>query len=167
MSTILNSFFGFLFFPFKTVAPIWGMLFISFVSGIVMLLIFKVTSDQSGIKTAKNKVRGHFLAIRLYRDDLGLMFGTVKSLFVSNFLYLKKAFRPMLFLMIPVGIILIHIAGRYENRPLQVGETTVLSLRLNDETGWEQLKKVENDPSLLLTLMLSITRRLPMAPEND
>ena len=145
ISTILNSFFGFLFYPFKTLDPVWGMLFVSFATGIVMLLIFKATSDQAGIKTAKNKVRGHFLAIRLYRDDLGLMFGTVKSLLASNFLYLKKAFRPMLFLIIPVGIILIHIAGRYEKRPLQVGETTVLSLKLNDNTGWEQLKKVEID----------------------
>ena len=145
ISTILNSFFGFLFSPFRTLDPVWGMLFVSFVTGIVMLLIFKATSDQAGIKTAKKKVRGHFLAIRLYRDDLGLMFGTIKNLFISNFLYLKKAFRPMLFLILPVGIILIHIAGRYEKRPLQVGETTVLSLKLNDNTGWEQLKKVEID----------------------
>ncbi len=145
ISTILNSFFGFLFFPFKTLAPVWGMLFVSFASGIIMLLIFKATSDQAGIKKAKNKVRGHFLAIRLYRDDLGLMFGTVKNLLISNFLYLKKAFRPMLFLMIPVGIILLHLAGRYEKRPFQIGETTVLSLRLAENTSWEQLKKVEID----------------------
>ncbi len=110
-----------------------------------MLLIFKATSDQAGIKTAKNRVRGHFLAIRLYRDDLGLMFGTIKNLFIGNLLYLKKALRPMLFLMIPVGIILIHIAGRYEKRPLQVGETTVLSLKLKDDAGFAQLRKVEID----------------------
>ena len=145
ISTILNSFFGFLFYPFKTLDPVWGMLFVSFATGIVMLLIFKATSDQAGIKTAKNKVRGHFLAIRLYRDDLGLMFGTVKNLFICNFLYLKKAFRPMLFLIIPVGIILLHLAGRYEKRPFQIGETTVLSLRLTENTAWEQLKKVEID----------------------
>jgi len=145
ISTILNSFFGFLFSPFKTLDPVWGMLFVSFATGIVMLLIFKATSDQAGIKTAKNKVRGHFLAIRLYRDDLGLMFGTVRNLLISNFLYLKKAFRPMLFLMIPVGIILLHLAGRYEKRPFQIGETTVLSLRLTENTSWEQLKKVEID----------------------
>jgi len=176
ISTILNSFFGFFFFPFKTVDPFWGMLFVSFVSGIVMLLIFKATSDQAGIKTAKKKVRGHFLAIRLYRDDLGLMFGTVKSLFVSNVLYLKKAFRPMLFLILPVGIILIHIAGRYEKRPLRVGETTVLSLKLNDNTGWEQLKKVEIDvpdglkletPPVRIAQLMEISWRIGVEEQGE
>lgn len=51
----------------------------------------------------------------------------------------------MLFLMIPVGIILLHLAGRYEKRPFQIGETTVLTLRLAENTSWEQLKKVEID----------------------
>lgn len=108
-----------------------------------MLLIFKATSDQAGIKIAKNKVRGHFLAIRLYRDDLGLMFRTIKNLFVGNLHYLKKSLRPMIFLVIPVGIIVIHISSRYARRPLQVGETTVVSLKLDKNTEWNQLKKVE------------------------
>ncbi len=137
MLNILNYFFNIIFnvifFPFKNMDPIWGMLVVSFVTGIVMLFVFKATSDQIGIKKAKNLVKGHFLAIRLYRDDITLMFVTMKNIIMSNLLYMKKSFRPMLFLIIPVGVILIHLGTRYEFRPFKVGETIIVSIRLDDK----------------------------------
>lgn len=143
----INSFFGgifnVLFLPFKNVHPAWGMLVISFLTGIVMLFIFKATSDQAGIKRAKNLVKGHFLAIRLYRDDISLMFDTMSNILLSNFLYMKKSIRPMLFLLIPVAIIILQLGVRYEHRPLQVGETTVVSLQLAQSSGSVDLKDIE------------------------
>ncbi len=134
INTALNSVFGILFLPFKHLDPLWAMLVISFVTGVVMLVIFKATSDQSGIKRAKNLVKGHFLAIRLYKDDIGLMLDTMKNIIVSNLLYMKQSLRPMLFLLIPVGIVLVQLGIRYEYRPLNVGEKTIVSLRVEDES---------------------------------
>ncbi len=108
------------------------MLVISVVTGVAMLVIFKATSDQNAIKRAKNLVKGHFLAIRLYKDDIGLMVDTMKNIIVSNLLYMKQSLRPMLFLLVPVGIILIQLGVRYEFRPLKVGEAVVVSLRVED-----------------------------------
>jgi hypothetical protein len=129
---LFNAIFSLLLWPFKNLHPIWGMLVISFVTGIAMLFIFKATSDQSGIKRAKNLVKGHFLAIRLYGDDIGMMFDTMKNIVLSNLLYMKKSLRPMLFLLVPVGIILIQLGSRYEFRPFQVGETIVVALQVDD-----------------------------------
>lgn len=141
-NAVFSAIFNMLFYPFNSLAPVWGMLIISFVTGVVMLFIFKATSDQKGIKQAKNFVKAHFLAIRLYRDDIGLMFNTMKNILVSNMLYMKKSLRPMLFLIVPVGVILIQLGSRYEFRPFKVGETFILTLRLHEAIENVDLKDV-------------------------
>ena len=110
-----------------------------------MLFVFKATSDQAGIKKAKNLVKGHFLAIRLYRDDIGLMLDTMKNIILSNLFYMRKSLRPMLFLVVPVGVILVQIGSRYEFRPLAVGESMVVSMRLAEKISAADLSKVELD----------------------
>lgn len=140
INSILSAFFDLLFRPFKNMDPAWPMLVISFVTGILMLFVFKATSDQKGIKRAKNLVKGHFLAIRLYKDDISLMFETIKNILLSNLLYMKQSVRPMLFLLVPVGIVLIQLGTRYEYRPLRIGETTVLSLKLNEDVQLDEVR---------------------------
>jgi len=151
-NSIINFIFNILFLPFKNLDPVWGMIVISFLTGIVMLLIFKVTSDQKGIKRAKDLVKAHFLAIRLYRDDISLMFETMRNILASNVGYIKQSMRPMLFLIVPVALILVQLGVRYEFRPLQVGESTVLTLRLQDNATLDDLKNVELDLPDGLTL---------------
>ncbi len=129
LNSLISGIFNIVFQPFKNIDPVWGMLVVSFLTGIIMLFIFKATSDQKGIKRAKNLVKGHFLAIRLYKDDISLMFNTMSNILASNFLYMKKSMRPMLFLLVPVAFVLIQIGVRYEFRPLNVGETAVVSLQ--------------------------------------
>ncbi|MCG8605425.1 hypothetical protein MJD09_10560 [bacterium] len=118
--------------PFRDANPVWGILVVSGITGVLMLFIYKATSDQAGIKQAKNRVKGHFLAIRLYRDDIGVMFDTMKNIILSNLTYMRKSLRPMLFLSVPVGIVLVQLGSRYEFRPFVVGETIVLTLQLDE-----------------------------------
>jgi uncharacterized membrane protein (DUF106 family) len=143
LNTILNPIFEFIFLPFENVNPFWAMLTISSVTGVFMLIIFKATSDQKGIKKAKNLVKGHFLAIRLYRDDFSVMIDTMKNIIKSNLLYMKKSLRPMLFLLIPVGLVLFQIGTRYEFRPLRVGESTIVTLKMMETSAFDDLAGVE------------------------
>lgn len=141
-NTVISAIFNLLFAPFKE-APVWGMVVVSIVTGIVMLYVYKITSDQARIKRAKNLVKAHFLAIRLYRDDLSLMLDTMKNILASNGYYIKQSIRPMLFLILPVGLILIQVGTRYEYRPLKPGETTLVTVRLNGYGSFDRLRQVE------------------------
>ena len=145
INSIFNLIFGLLFLPFQNASPIWGVLILSAITGVLMLFVYKATSDQAGIKQAKNRVKGHFLAIRLYRDDISIMFDTMKNIILSNLAYMRKSLRPMLFLSIPIGIVLVQLGTRYEFRPFKVGETIVLSLGLADVTPNMDLARVELD----------------------
>jgi uncharacterized membrane protein (DUF106 family) len=143
LHSIFNSVFGLLFLPFRDTNPIWGVLIISAITGVLMLFIYKATSDQAGIKQSKNRVKGHFLAIRLYRDDISVMFDTMKNIILSNLAYMRKSLRPMLFLSVPIGVILVQLGSRYEFRPFEVGETIVLSLQLDDTVEDVDFSKIE------------------------
>jgi len=140
INSALTWLFNLLLLPFRNLDPVWGMLVISFATGIIMLFVFKATSDQKGIKRAKNLVKGHFLAIRLYKDDISLMFNTISNILASNLLYMKKSLRPMLFLIVPIGLVLIQLGIRYEYRPLKTGEAAIISLRVDETASLTDVK---------------------------
>lgn len=129
LNSILNFVFDTALRPFHGLNPAIGLMAISVITGILMLLVFRHTSDQKGIKRAKNLVKAHFLAIRLYKDDFSQMLSTMKNILVSNGLYMSKSVRPMLFMLIPVGLILIQLDSRYEHRPFRVGESAIVTVR--------------------------------------
>ncbi len=129
LNHILNSIFDGLLGLFASLDPAYGLLVISVITGILMLIVFRYTSDQKGIKRAKNLVKAHFLATRLYKDDIAQMLATMKNIIVSNLFYMSKSVKPMLFMLVPVGLVLIQLDSRYEHRPFKVGESTVITVR--------------------------------------
>lgn len=131
-NNILNMIFDLLLYPFRELEPIWGLVFVSVVTGILMLVVFKRTSNQEGINNIKDRLKAHLLELRLYKDDIGLSYDALKNIFGANFKYIFYMGKPMLFLMVPMMLILIHLATRYEYRPLRVGESAIISLKLND-----------------------------------
>ena len=43
---------------------------VSVVTGLVMVVVFRYTSDQKAIRSAKDKLKAHLLAVRLFQDQL-------------------------------------------------------------------------------------------------
>jgi hypothetical protein len=129
---IMTFIFDLLFAPFSALSPVWGLIFISVVTGLLMLLIFKRTSNQQEIRTVKNHIQAYLLELRLYQHDAGLSMQAFRNVLKSNMKYLGYAFKPMLFLIIPVLLIMIQLGVRYEYRALSVGEQAVLDVRFPD-----------------------------------
>ena len=98
-----------------------------------MLMIFKKVSNQVGIRNIKNRIKGHLLELRLYKDDIGLSGTAMKELLGCNLKYLVYALKPMLVLMVPVLLILIQVASRYEFRPLRVGEKAIVTVTFTED----------------------------------
>lgn len=130
INILFNFLFDTLLLPFVGMSPIYGLIIISAITGILMLMVFRYTSDQKGIKRTKNLVKAHFLAIRLYKDDISQMVSTMKNILVSNLLYMSKSIKPMAFMLIPVGLVLIQLDSRYEHRAFRVGESAIVTILL-------------------------------------
>jgi uncharacterized membrane protein (DUF106 family) len=115
--------------PFGSLSPIWGLLAISVITGIVMVIIFKYTSNQAAIRKTKDKISAYFLEVRLFKDDLGLMLDAQRRILRTNLTYMRHSVTPMLIMFVPVVLILIQLGIRYENRPLRPGESALVKLR--------------------------------------
>jgi uncharacterized membrane protein (DUF106 family) len=135
----ITGLFDVLLWPFGTLPPIWGLALISVLTGIVMLFVFKLTSRQAKIRAAKDLIKGYLLQIRLYRDDLSLMFAAQKGILKANLTYLKYSVVPIAFIIVPVVLIMIQLNLRYGASPMEPGQTfivkTVFDNRIPDDVA--------------------------------
>lgn len=125
MSGLFDVFFA----PFG--ARSWpGMIIVSAITGVVLLFVFRCTSNQRGIRAAKDRILSHLLEVVLYRDELRVVLRAQARLAKDNLRYLGHALVPLCFMIVPVLVLLIQIDLRYGHRPLAEGESTILAVKL-------------------------------------
>ena len=98
-----------------------------------MLYIFKLTSDQEGIKKTKNKIKAHLLELRLYKDDFRTSFKAQGKIILSNLKYMKYSLKPLLVMIIPIILILIHSNFWFGYDSLETEEQALLKIILSEE----------------------------------
>jgi uncharacterized membrane protein (DUF106 family) len=128
----VNSLFDFFFYPFVGLDPIYGLSAISLLTAVIVLPIFKYTSDQEGIKNIKAIIMGHILELRLFRDNMRLVLSAQKNVLRHNLTYLKYTLKPLLFMLIPVVIIILQTEVRYSFRSLHPGETALIKIKMSE-----------------------------------
>jgi hypothetical protein len=138
-----NSAFGrifdIIFLPVRNLSPWFGMVFISLLTGLLMLFIFRRTSNQTGIRKAKNKIKAHLLELRLYKDNMNVSWRAYGQILRANLKYISHSVKPMLVMIIPVLLILIQLNLWFGSRSLKIGQEAVLKIRL--EQGKNPLQK--------------------------
>jgi len=133
---IFNSLFGkifeIIFLPFRSLSPWIGMILISFLTGLLMLFIFRFTSNQEGIRKVKNKIKAHLLELRLFKDSLALSLKAQGNILLSNLRYIGYSGKPLLVMIIPLVLILIQLNLWFGYHSLKPGEETILKVRLKE-----------------------------------
>lgn len=165
VNSIITPIFDLLLRPLSGVSPVWGLLIVSAVVGIIMVLIFKYTSNQDGIKGAKDKMGAYLMEIRLFKDDMRLMFAAQGRILRTNLTYMRYAVTPMLFMMVPVVLIIAQLAVRYADRPLRPGESALVKLKL-EEFSFDETTPISVDSGEGLRLETPILR-IPSKGEID
>ncbi len=127
------------------------MTLISILTGLLMLLIFRYTSNQEGIRRIKNRIKAHLLEIRLFKDSLALSLQAQKNILRSNIKYIGYSGKPLLVMIIPLILILIQLNFWFAYQSLQPGEVTILKVKLQEDQNILDLDlKVEPPPSLVI-----------------
>jgi uncharacterized membrane protein (DUF106 family) len=124
----LTRLFGLLLGPFENGQAFAGIIVVSLVTGAVMMLLFKVTSNQQGMKAVKAKIAAYFLEMRLYKDDFAAVMASQRRVLAANLGYMKLALLPAVVLMIPVVLIMVQLNLRYAERGLAPGETAMVKV---------------------------------------
>ncbi|MFC1474510.1 hypothetical protein ACFLQK_00560 [bacterium] len=133
-NAIINFVFGLLFIPFRGMNPWVGLIALSVISGVFLLWVFKITSDQAAISAAKNRLRGYLLEIRLFQDDPGIVFSAFGRILLNNAIYMRYALAPMLFMIIPVVLFLVQADMRFGVAPVEPGEKFMVSVVLDEKS---------------------------------
>ena len=146
LNAVANALFGLLDKP-MTVLPAWlSLTIISAVLGVLMLLLFKYTSNQTAIGRVRDVIKANLLAMKLFKDNIPVVLKSQVKILLNALLLLIHSLRPMFVMIIPFTICLGQLGLWYQSRPLAVGEQAIIVIQL-PESDTEPMPQVTLTPS--------------------
>ncbi|RJP35977.1 MAG: hypothetical protein C4547_08355 [Phycisphaerales bacterium] len=135
INNALSSLFDLVFDPMAS-WPAWLSLgLISAVTGVVLLLAYRYTSNQDAIGRARDDIKANMLAMKLYKDSLMVAMGAQFRVAWSSFKILLLSIPPLMVALIPVGALFVQMTGRYQFAPVPPGKTATVQAFMTEEFG--------------------------------
>jgi uncharacterized membrane protein (DUF106 family) len=136
---------------FSWAPPVVGLAVLSAVVGVAMLWVFGKTSDQARMKQVKKKVYASLLELRVFADEPSVTWRAQKSLFAANMRYMGLALKPALYMIVPMGLLILHMESFYERAPLTPGREAIVTMGMGP--GWDARSPA---PSLRLPMLVDV-----------
>jgi hypothetical protein len=132
INSILTAIFEVVYSLLGAIHPAVPLIVLSTVFGVGALVVIRYCSNQSAIARVKDKIKANMLAIWLFKDELRVMFGSFGRVILSALKLQMYMIPPLLVMLIPMVLVFSQMAARQEWSPLQVGEQSVILIRLKD-----------------------------------
>ncbi len=131
--------------------PVWvGLTVISAVTGVVMLIAFRHTSNQKAIGKVKDDIKANLLALKLYKDELRVTFLSQARLLWAIVRLQRYVLTPVLLMALPMMVALAQMGIRYQWRPLRSGEQTLIKVHFAHGAGKSIEVSIEPHPGLIV-----------------
>jgi uncharacterized membrane protein (DUF106 family) len=130
VNLVFGGIFDALLFPFRWLSPWFGMIFVSLITAFLMLWIFKRTSNQDGIRKAKNAIKAHLLELRLFKDNLRISLRAQGRILRANMTYIACNSKPLLVMIVPIILILAQLNLWFGASALRPGEAALVKVKL-------------------------------------
>jgi hypothetical protein len=140
--------------------PLLLVLAISIVIGLLMVIVFRYTSDQKAIGRAKDRLKAHLLAVRLFQDQLPVVMRAYGKILRGTGSYLRLAFTPFLIAILPITFLIVQLDRYFGWLPLRPAQTFLVEARVDDPTAL-------NEASLQLPPELSSSAPAVHVPKNN
>ena len=108
---------------------------IAAVTGVLLLIIFKRTSNQQAIGRVRDDIRANILAQRLFTDSISVTLQVQARLFRNSLQLLTYSIVPLLVMILPVSLLLGQLTLWYQSRPLMPGEETIITMKLDSKSN--------------------------------
>jgi hypothetical protein len=130
---------------------------VAVVTGVLLLVVFKHTSNQRAIKAVRDDIKAHLLALKLFKDNMAVTFRAQGRLLFGAGRLFVLAIVPMLVMAVPVTLLLGQLSLWYQARPLRVGEEAALTLKLSGgaDDPWPDVRL---EPSDAIAVMVGPVR---------
>src|ERR1039457_3711033 len=113
-------------------SPLAIVIFVSLVVGLLMVVLFGYTSDQKAIGIAKDQLKAHLQAVRLYREQLQGVMGSYGRILRGTGRYLKLAFKQLLYVIIPIMLLIVQLDRYLGLTPIHTNTPFLVSARVNN-----------------------------------
>src|SRR5262249_29366291 len=118
LNAVANAVGGVLLAPVALVPGWLSVTLLGVASGVLLLVLFKYTSNQRAIKEARDQVSANLLALKLYKDSASVALAAQGRVLAGAFRLMGLAVVPMLVMVVPVCLIMTQMSLWYEARPL-------------------------------------------------
>jgi len=113
-------------------SPLLLVLAISVVIGLLMVVVFRYTSDQKAIGQAKDQLKAHLLAVRLFQDQLPVVMRAYGRIFRGTGRYLRLAFMPFLISLLPITFLIIQLDRYLGSTGLNTSQPFLVEVHADD-----------------------------------
>ncbi|HSZ62128.1 MAG TPA: hypothetical protein VK828_10045 [Terriglobales bacterium] len=132
---------------------------LSLVVGLVMVVLFGYTSDQKAIGIAKDQLKAHLLAVRLYRDQIPVVMGSYGKILRGTGRYLKLAFEPLLYVIVPITLLMVEVDRYLGQTPIAVNAPFLLTVHFDGHKGG--IANIGNEDTNTSDALSNATLELP------
>lgn len=98
---LLNSIFG----PLLGLSPFFIILIMSLFISLIIVVIYKFTTDQSLMKDLKDEIKSFQTQMKTLKDNPSKMMKVQKKAMETNMKYMMQSFKPTLFTFLPIIVI--------------------------------------------------------------
>jgi hypothetical protein len=131
---------GFASFDYAAVSPLPLVLAISVVIGLLMVIVIKYTSDQKAIGRAKDQLKAHLLAVRLFQDQLPVVMRAYSRILRGTGSYLRLTFTPFLIVILPITFLVVQLDRYLGWMPLRPAQTFLVEARVEDPAASNEVE---------------------------
>lgn len=145
----MNRVFDLLFRPFQAAHPLYSLAAFSALTGMLLLVVFRYTSNQREIRRAKDRLQAHVLAVRLFQDDLGVVLRSYGRVLAGTLAYIRYSLLPLAVIVFPLAVILAQLDMRLGCTSPRPGGSFLLKIRTAVQVSIEPVT-LETPPGLHL-----------------
>jgi uncharacterized membrane protein (DUF106 family) len=131
VNLVFGGIVGAVLWPFRGFGPWPGLIAVSLLTALLMLEVYKLTSNQAAIRRAKDRIKAHLLEMRLYQDNMRVTFRAQGAILKANLAYMAANLKPLAVMIAPLVLILAQLSLWYDRAPLRIGEETLVKVRFD------------------------------------
>jgi hypothetical protein len=114
----------------RALPPLAGLALVALVVAVLVLWVYRLTSDQPRLAAAKRRMQAGLYEMRLFNAEPRFVLKAFGDILRHNANYLRLSLVPLLWLVVPITLLLAQLQTVYGYRAFESGESFMLELEL-------------------------------------
>ena len=113
--------------PFRGLPEVVGLGVVALLTALLVLVVYRQTSNQEGITAVRRSIVATLLEMRLFRDDLVVVFRAQGRILGDSARYFRYSLVPLAWILVPLLLLFIHLDRVYGYDPVEAGQAVLPS----------------------------------------